>query len=116
MTRRITAGKRLRRQMDAALPEGFEWTEKESALLDLASAQADQCQRLQHVLDDAGVMSTGSQGQPVLHPAVAELRQGQAALAALLRQVRLPDEVDLRQQRNAKARWAEERRKHGKAS
>lgn len=41
-----------------------------------------------------GVMTQGSMGQPVLHPAVAEIRQQQALKASLWRSLRLPDDVE----------------------
>lgn len=42
----------------------------------------------------SGVMTRGSMGQPVLHPAVAEIRQQQTLKASLWRSLSLPDDVE----------------------
>jgi hypothetical protein len=40
-------------------------------------------------------MVRGSQGQKVINPLISELRQYRASRAALLRQLKLPDERDV---------------------
>ncbi|MEV0078058.1 hypothetical protein AB0H58_16765 [Nocardia neocaledoniensis] len=57
-----------------------------------ACAEADLIERLQSALDADELMTTGSQGQPVVNPLVSELRQHRATLAGLLRQLKLPDD------------------------
>lgn len=58
-------------------------------------------------------MARGSTGQPVVHPAVAEMRQQRAVLGSLLGQLALPDEdgeavrtpAKQRARKAARARW-----------
>ena len=81
--------------------------------------------RAMDVIDDLagsvrtdGVMSVGSQGQPVVNGAVAELRQQQAALARLLSQLNL-DAAEVGQVLSAKqaqARQAAQARWRAKKS
>lgn len=58
-TKRIFAGRKLRKQLDAALPEGMEWDEREEALLSLASNQADDIERLERLLIEQGSTVVG---------------------------------------------------------
>ena len=109
-----TAGESLRAQLDAALPPGVVWDERETLILDLCGRQADDIARLEALIVDQGVTVPGSAGQPRLHPAFGELRQARVALARLLDAVRLPDEGigtsrHVQQQRAARARWDRER-------
>ena len=57
----------------------------------------------------SGVMTEGSMGQPVLHPAVAEIRQQQALKASLWRSLRLPDDVETGQREDEQSPSAEGR-------
>lgn len=85
------AGKKLRAAVLADLPPGWQLDHREEAILDLAAAQADDLNRLERAVRRDGVMSTGSKGQPVLHPAIAEARQSRVAIQKLLAQVDLPE-------------------------
>lgn len=114
-----TAGQRLRDRIDAALVGGVEWDERESVLLDLASAQADDVDRLERLLQLQGSTVTGSTGQERLNPVFTEVRQARVALSRLLLEVRLPDEStgvvrNVAKVRAARSRW--DRRPPGAAS
>lgn len=86
------SGRALWKRIVAALPDGWEWDDREASVLGLACRQADDLAALERVLADEGVMSVGSAGQPVTHPAVAEARQARLAIGRLLGQLALPDE------------------------
>ena len=105
-------GRALWRSIVAGLPKGFELDEREEALLALAARQGDDVAKLEALVKRDGPMVVGSAGQPVLHPAVAEIRQGRATISRLLGQLELPDaeeeprtEAGRRAQRAARARW-----------
>lgn len=72
------------RDLWAALHERLEYEPHEQQIVLEACRTADHIDELQAVLDEDGFTSTGSTGQTVVHPAVAELRQQQAGLARLL--------------------------------
>ena len=59
-----------------------------------AAREADLIDRLAAEVVDAPLMVRGSQGQQVASPLVSEVRQHRTTLAALLRQLRLPDDSD----------------------
>ena len=63
----------------------------EERLLAQACATADTIDQLHAVINEEGVTSVGSTGQPVVHPAVQECRQQRLALARLLGAIALPD-------------------------
>jgi hypothetical protein len=88
----------------------YELRADESRVLEDACREADLIERLTAFLVDEPLMLTGSMGQPVVHPAVAELRQHRTVLASLLRGLKLPDESGdgaVNQQRQAgNASWA----------
>lgn len=81
-------------------------------LLD-ACREADLIDRLEVEMRDAPLTVRGSQGQPVAAPAVGELRQHRGTMAALLRQLHLPDEgadvsketMSAAARHQARARW-----------
>src|SRR5438309_315332 len=87
-------GKRLCRAVLADLPASWELDQREIALLELAGRQADDLERLEASIRQLGAFVTGSQGQQVLNPAVAEARQARQAIARLLGQIDLPDEEE----------------------
>lgn len=74
----------------------------------------DEIDALTAVVAAQGVMSVGSMGQPVEHPALAGLRAHRATLDKLLVRLALPDEAGLtpassssqRAQKAAQARWS----------
>lgn len=110
MTKTMTAGELLRKQLDAALPDGGEWDERESAILDLASRQANDIAALELLLEQEGPSVTGSTGQARMNPAFAELRQQRLALTKILDSIKLPDEgmgvaKNVKAQRAAHTRW-----------
>ena len=55
---------------------------------------------------DPRMMVKGSQGQEVINPVLAEMRQYGAALNTLLKSLRLPDENDTAEARSTQARDA----------
>jgi hypothetical protein len=55
---------------------------------------------------DPDLMVRGSQGQRVINPLISELRQYRAARAALVKQLRLPDESSTPEARSTQARAA----------
>jgi hypothetical protein len=78
-------------------------------------AKADALDSLESEISETGTMVTGSAGQPVLHPAVAEARQARLAISRLLGSLSLPDQdaeprtvAGLRAQRAARSRWGHE--------
>ncbi len=89
----MSAGAELRALLNAALPEGAEWAERESAILDLAVAQADNVAELEEELALQGMTVIGSMGQKRLNPIVTELRLQRRSLASLLSELHMPDEA-----------------------
>lgn len=75
-----------------AVSGGYALRPDEYRVLSDACREVDLIDRIQLELDSSDLMVTGSQGQPVVNPLAAELRQHRAALAALLRQLKLPDD------------------------
>jgi hypothetical protein len=64
----------------------------ELVLLEAAARTSDDIERLRLALVGAPLTVLGSQKQEVAHPLISEGRQLRANLAALLRQIALPDE------------------------
>ena len=66
---------------------------------------------------DGAVTATGSMGQIVVHPLIAEIRAHEAQVASMLSKLKLPDDggaVQVSQQRSAaQSRWASA---HGKSA
>ena len=118
-----SAGRKLRESILAGLPEDWELDEREEALLTLAAAQADTVAKLEALLKREGMLTTGSAGQPVIHPALAEARLGRLAIDRLLGKLVLPDPEapgagadasTLRGREAAKQRWSKEKRKEAR--
>jgi hypothetical protein len=113
------AGKALWAQMGAALPDGWQFDERELAILEAAARQADDVASLQRAIKRDGMMTKGSIGQRRLNAAVVEVRQGRIALSRLLGELSLPDEAKekggtaagKRGLHAAKVRWDREREK-----
>lgn len=87
----------------------------ELRVLEDACRERDLLTRMEEALSGASLMVIGSQGQDVLNPLVGELRQHRATFAALMRQLKLPDDGDSSEQGGAlsaknraaaQARWA----------
>jgi hypothetical protein len=62
-------------------------------LLD-AAREADLCTAMMTQLDGADFMVKGSQGQPVAHPILGELRMHRAVIGGLLARIKLTDPSD----------------------
>jgi P27 family predicted phage terminase small subunit len=95
--------------------EYAELEQGETALLTQACRTLDTITELERAAADDGTMITGSAGQPVLHPAITEIRLQRTAFARLLDQLGLPTEdsqaapaspAARRAQKAAQARWA----------
>lgn len=83
----------------------------EREILRAACAEADLIVKMEATLVDEPLMTTGSMGQMVAHPMLAELRQHRTTMSALLRGLKLPDvsgeQGESNQQRDAaNSRWA----------
>ena len=74
-----------------AVVEAFEVEAHEEALLREACRTLSTCDELAAVLDAEGLVTEGSKGQRVAHPALVELRQQRLALARLYASLRLPE-------------------------
>lgn len=84
----------------------------ELAVLEAACKTVDMIATLDAAWAELGkpFITRGSMGQDVIHPLIGERRTQQSALAALFRQLKLPDEVggESNQQRSAaQSRWAQ---------
>lgn len=96
----IPAGKRPKKPADLGLAGTRIWQKvasiyrlrpDEVRILEDAAREADLIDEMAAALVDAPRTVKGSQGQQVIHPLIPELRQHRMALAALLRQLKLPD-------------------------
>lgn len=76
-----------------------------------ACSTMNEIERLENVLKNADVMSKGSRGQQVVHPAFAEVARHRALVARLLARLDLPDPVTQRsalsekRSRASRVRW-----------
>lgn len=77
------------RKLWAAVVGDFELAEHELSLLEEAARCRDRIDQLRTQVDTDGVMIPSSQGSR-LHPAIAEVRQQQLALARLLASLQVP--------------------------
>ena len=87
-----------------SLPAGYQWDEREAALLDLAASLARNVERLEADVAVNGVRLEGGK----LNAALCELRQQQVALARVLGQIAIPDSVKpavVHARKAAEARW-----------
>lgn len=91
----------------------------ELMVLEAACREADLIGRIERQLVKESLTTSGSMGQTVAHPLLGEVRQHRAALASLLRALKLPDEDAASgpavnaQRKGGESRWAQA---HGKAS
>jgi len=90
----------------------YELDVNEVPLVTEACRLADRITELERQIRTDGLMVTGSKRQPVLHPAVAEVRQSRLAMARLLGQVAFPSVDDkpvtassMHASKAAAARW-----------
>jgi hypothetical protein len=99
------AGKKLWR----SIASKYELRPDELEVLRAACGEADMIVQIEEALVDEPLTVPGSMGQMTVHPLISELRQHRAALATLLRTLKLPDEgaSESNQQRGAaQSRWA----------
>jgi hypothetical protein len=75
----------------ASIAGAYELRADEVSVLEQAAGEADLIAALKAGLVGEPQLVKGSQGQQVIHPIIAELRQHRATYAALLRQLKLPD-------------------------
>lgn len=81
-------------QFRSAVLDAYELTDAEARMLDQASRVLDVIDQLDAVVAADGPTSTGSAGQVVTHPAVAEARMQRLAFGRLVAQLDLPDPDD----------------------
>ena len=93
----------------------YELRPDEVRVLEDACRERDLIARLEEQLAQAELLVKGSMGQVVINPLVSELRQHRATFAALIRQLKLPDEgegseqggaLSAKNRAAAQARWA----------
>lgn len=85
----------------------------ELRILEDACAEADLIDSLRATLASMGSTTEGSQGQTVVNPLLPEIRQHRTVLAALMRQLKLPEDGDEEKaagERSSKAREAAQAR------
>lgn len=94
--------------------KAYELSAHELLLLEGACRELDIIDRLEEGLAGAGLVVSGSMGQDVAHPLLAEVRQHRAAFGAIVKQLSLPDQADEKPmsprssqaQAAANARWS----------
>lgn len=93
----------------------YELRPDEVRVLEDACRERDLIARLEEQLAQAELLVKGSMGQVVINPLVSELRQHRTTFAALIRQLKLPDEgegseqggaLSAKNRAAAQARWA----------
>ena len=89
---------------------GLRFDSRELEHLALACHQADHLADLEAVVASEGVTSTGSTGQPVVHPAVVEARHARIAISRLLGEIFIPSAAggkasQRRAKKAADSRW-----------
>jgi hypothetical protein len=93
--------------LEAALPAGMKWNQRELVQLGVIERLARHIGRLEEELKTHGYIDRGSMGQVRVSPIVTELRLQYAALARAAEGIRLPTEVQnksIRHQNAANAR------------
>ncbi len=108
----------MRAAVLAAVPQGWEFDERDEANLTLACRQLDDLERLEDAITEHGTMTTGSTGQIVVNPAVGEARQARIALSRLLGNVQIPEgegetSATQRARKAADSRWSYRRASNG---
>lgn len=73
------------------LTGAYDFTTVELQLVYEIAKCADRIDDLEDAIEDEGTMVAGSTGQPVVNPAIAEVRQHQIALQRLMRGLRLSE-------------------------
>jgi P27 family predicted phage terminase small subunit len=85
------AGKRLWKSIAADIEPGWRLDARELHLLERACRIEDEVRDLERVVDKDGLVTTGSRGQAVVHPALTEARQLRVVQQRLLGGVELCD-------------------------
>lgn len=93
------------RRLWAAVVSEFELAEHELAQLEEAAFCRDRIAALRKAVDADGTMIDSSQGRR-LHPAIAEVRAQQLALARLLAAIDVPAPEDIKPAARGARRWA----------
>jgi hypothetical protein len=111
MTRKAPAklGAKARR-LWSEVAGSYELRGDEFVVLEDACREVDLIDRLEAELASGSLMVTGSQGQPVVNPIVAEIRQHRGVLSRLLSSLKLTDspsegERSASARATAEARW-----------
>lgn len=86
----------------AAVIDTYDLRIDEQRVLEDACREADLIDMMVTGMRGKSLVVDGSKGQPVVNPLVSELRQHRATLAALMRQLKLPEDGDA--ERDAGAR------------
>jgi phage terminase small subunit len=113
------AGRRLWRQVQAAVAPGWDLDERDLAVLEQAARHADLIAKLEGSIASDGLTVQGAAGQERLNAAVTALNVARGVLARLLAQVEIrpPQErtgrMSSRQRNQARDRVQEQRRRHG---
>lgn len=108
------AGKSLWRSILGDLGAGWELDARERYLLERACRCADELDQLEVAVDAEGPITTGSRGQSVVHPALAEARQLRLVQLRLLSAIEMADPqgqisatpAQAQARRAANTRWA----------
>ena len=106
--RKDGAGRRLWKQIVTS--KRYELRPDELLVLEHACREADLIDELALAQRGAPMTVRGSQGQQVIHPLIAELRQHRATLNTLLKTLNLPDEGAGAETRSTAARSAAQSR------
>lgn len=69
----------------------YELSPAELLILEGACREIDIIERLERELDGADLVTSGSMGQDVAHPLLAEVRQHRAAFGSMIKQLALQD-------------------------
>lgn len=112
------AGRALWRRIIRGLDPAWELDARELILLEKAALIADRMTVLDAAVDEAGALATGSRGQVVVHPAIAESRQLQLVQLRLLSSLEMADPATVRARepiRSQRARTAANARWHKEA-
>lgn len=118
------AGKALWKAVLGDLAPGWQLDARETHLLVRAARCADELAVLEKAIDRDGVTVTGSRGQVVTHPALAEARQLRLTQLRLLSAIELTDPAQAvraatpaqaRGRRAAQVRWQLEGQRRGRA-
>lgn len=110
--RKAPAGLRVKgKRLWAEVTSSYKLRSDELDVLEDVCREADLIDKIEKELETSDLMVTGSQGQMVMNPLIAEARQHRATKMSLWKRLSLPDPasgvVETNQQRSAaQSRWA----------